>query len=391
MRSKGRNVRLGIETLQESRFERFRDEKLGLIINPSSVNSDFETTLDVFLRTKVAVTALFAPEHGIEGELQDQERIVNFYEKKSSIPVHSLYGKHLAPTKGMLKKVDTLVFDIQDAGARFYTFVWTMELAMEKASLYKKRFIVLDRPNPINGTDIEGPVLDENYSSFVGLYSIPVRHGMTVGELASMFKGEFNIGVELEVVKMKGWERDMWFDDTYLPWISPSPNMPTLDTATVYPGMCLLEGTNISEGRGTTKPFEYFGAPWLKREAVLNELVELKGCRLRPIYFKPLWSKYIGEVCGGFQLYVTDRDVFRPVETALAIIRAIKETHPEDFKWKEPPYEFEEEKLPFDILIGNSIVREMIEDGYSFEDMEDVCNQGLEKFRKARERYLLYE
>lgn len=390
MRNK-ENVKLGIETLQESGFARFKGEGVGLIINPSSVNSHFETTLNIFLKNNVSVKALFGPEHGIEGELQDQERDSTSEGRKSPIPIYSLYGNHLAPTAEMFADIDTVIFDIQDVGARYYTFIWTMVMAMEKAGQYNKRFVVLDRPNPIGGLDIEGPVLDENYSSFVGLYPIPVRHGMTVGELASMFNQEFNIGAELEIIRMKGWQRDMWFDDTYLPWISPSPNMPTLDTATVYPGMCLLEGTNISEGRGTTKPFEYFGAPWLESEIVLDELSKLAGCRLRPIYFKPLWSKYRGKVCGGFQLHVTDRKIFKPVEIVLETLCAIRKIHPKEFKWKVLPYEFEKEKLPFDILIGNSIVREMIEDGCSFEEIQDVCNRGLDKFRETRAKYLLYE
>ena len=312
-------------------------------------------------------------------------------DKKTDIQIFSLYGNRLSPDEEMLENVDSLVFDIQDVGARYYTFIWTMALAMERATEYNKRFVVLDRSNPINGTDIEGPLLDESFRSFVGLFPIPVRHGITAGELALMFNGKFAINVELDIIKMQGWERRLWFDETGLPWVPPSPNMPTLDTATVYPGMCLLEGTNISEGRGTTKPFEYFGAPWLKSEIVLDELSDLDGCRLRPLYFKPLWSKYKGKVCAGFQLHITDRTVFQPLRTALAIILAIRKTHPEDFEWRKPPYEFEEDKLPFDILIGNSKIRQMIENKDSIPNIGEFCNEGLGKFEETRKKYLLYD
>ena len=384
-------TKTGIDVLEEKGFNYFRNERVGVIINPSSVNRNLECASRIFLKNNIKVTSLFSPEHGVKGELQDQEKCLSFKDEKTSIPVYSLYGKHLAPDKGMLKDMDTIIFDIQDVGARFYTFIWTMELAMEKAGQYNKRFVVLDRPNPINGLDIEGPLLEEDYESFVGLFPIPVRHGMTVGELALMFKKELSIGVELEVIKMEGWERALWFDETGLNWVLPSPNMPTPDTATVYPGMCLLEGTNISEGRGTTKPFEFFGAPWLDSKLVLDEIKVLSGCKLRPLYFKPLWSKYKGETCEGFQLHITDRKKFKPVITALEIIHTVRKTHPQDFKWRKPPYEFEEKKFPFDILVGNPTTRKMIEENYSIEDIEEACNEGLEEFKKTREKYLLYK
>ncbi|MCK4233925.1 DUF1343 domain-containing protein [candidate division WOR-3 bacterium] len=385
------NVKTGIDVLEREGFDRFKNQRVGLIINPSSVNRYLESTLKRFKKNNIKITALFGPEHGIRGESQDQEECKGFMDEQSGAPIYSLYGKYLAPLKWMLKNVDTLVFDIQDVGARYYTFIWTMSLAMEKAAQFKKRFIVLDRPNPIGGLEVEGPVLDKEYISFVGLYPIPVRYSMTIGELALMLKNEFNIGVELDVIKMDGWQRAFWFDETGLPWISPSTNMPTLDTATVYTGMCLLEGTNISEGRGTTKPFEYFGAPWIDCDLVLDELSELSGYRLRPICFKPTWSKYVGEPCVGFQLHITDRRRFKPVRTGLEIIRAVRKTHQEDFKWRKPPYEFEEEKLPFDILIGNSRIREMIEKDYSIEEIEKTCGEGIEDFLNIREKYLLYK
>ena len=385
------NVKTGIDVLERKGFSLFNKQRVGLIINPSSVNRNLESTLEVFLRNGVNVTALFAPEHGLRGALQDQEKFMSFKDDKNGIPAYSLYGKHLAPTQDMLENVDVLVFDIQDIGARYYTFIWTMGLAMEKATQYDKRFVVLDRPNPINGIDIEGPLLCKGYESFVGLYPIPIRHGMTTGELALLFKDEFGICVGLDIVKMRGWSRKLWFDETGLRWVSPSPNMVTLDTATVYPGMCLLEGTNISEGRGTTKPFEYFGAPWLNQELVLKKLGKLAGCKLRTLYFRPLFGKYTGETCKGFQLHITDRDKFKPVITALQIILSIKKAHPDEFRWNKPPYEFEAEKSPFDILIGNSDIRKMIDDEASIKDIKKVCNREYAAFLKTREKYLQYD
>lgn len=383
-------VQLGIDALESEGFDRFKYEKLGLIINPSSVTRNIESTLSVFLRKGMKIVALFGPEHGIRGEAQDQEECMGFMDEKCGAPIYSLYGKHLAPHQGMLKDVTTLIYDIQSIGTRYYTFKWTLFLLMQKAAQHNRKLIVLDRPNPINGVDLEGPLLQKEYESFVGLFPIPVRHGMTIGELARLFADEFGIGIELDVVKMKGWERKLWFDETGLSWIAPSPNMPTLHTATVYPGMCLLEGTNLSEGRGTTKPFEYFGAPWLNQDLVLSQLKELPGCKLRPLCFKPLWSKHSGTACMGFQLHVTDRSSFPAVKVALAIIRAIKKTHPDDFKWRKPPYEFEEKKQPIDILIGNSRIREMIEKGDSMSAIEKVCDSGMASFRDLREQYLLY-
>ena len=384
-------VKTGIDVLQEEGFSRFAKKKLGLIINPSSVNRNLQSTLEVFLKNDVKVTTLFGPEHGILGELQDQESYVVSKNNKIGLPIYSLYGNQLAPTQKMLKNVDILVFDIQDVGARYYTFIWTMVLAMKKAAQYEKRFVVFDRPNPINGIAVEGPILKKGYESFVGLYPIPVRHGLTAGELALMLNKEFNINAELEIVTMKGWKRKKWFDMTGLIWVSPSPNMPTLDTATVYPGMCLLEGTNISEGRGTTKPFEYFGAPWLEQELVLKELQLLVGCKLRPLYFKPLWNKYRGKICKGFQLHITYRNRFKPIITALEIILAIRKTHPDKFMWKKPPYEFEEKFLPFDILIGNPDIRKLIDNQASIKDIKKIYNSGLNAFMKIREKYLRYD
>jgi uncharacterized protein YbbC (DUF1343 family) len=257
----------------------------------------------------------------------------------------------------MLDGLDVLLIDLQDVGSRYYTFVWTMYLCMRACERCGIAVVVLDRPNPINGLTIEGPVLDPNHRSFVGMHPIPIRHGRTIGELAQQFRKETFPNCELSVLPLKNWDRAMWFDQTGLPWVMPSPNMPTVDTATVYPGMCLFEGTNISEGRGTTRPFEIFGAPFIDAEKLCAELKSLKlpGVFFRENYFQPTFQKFAGQLCGGAQIHVIDRDEFRPFQTGVEIIREIGRLHPDQFAWKQPPYEYEREKLPIEILLGGPV------------------------------------
>lgn len=257
-----------------------------------------------------------------------------------------------------------------------------------------KSVVILDRPNPINGVDIEGPVLDMNYVSFVGLKPLPVRHGMTIGEIASYIKDKFYPSLELYIIKMEGWKRVMWFDSTGLPWVMPSPNMPTLDTATVYPGMCLFEGTNLSEGRGTTRPFEIFGAPFIEPDRLIKRLEEfrLSGVIFRPLYFELTFQKYARQLCGGCQIHVIDRDRFRPFKVAVAILKAVYELYPSEFQWRRPPYEYEKEKLPIDILAGTDRLRSFIEDGEDLKEIENWWQSQARYFDRAvRRRYLLYE
>ena len=273
------------------------------------------------------------------------------------IPVYSLYGEYREPTAEMLKGLDVLLVDLQDIGTRYYTFIWTMYLCMRACEKHGVAVVVLDRPNPTNGVTTEGPLLDVNYKSFVGMHSIPVRHGRTIGELAQQFRDEVFLECRLSILPMKNWKREMWFDHTGLPWVMPSPNMPTLDTATVYPGMCLLEGTNISEGRGTTRPFEIFGAPFIDGEKLCNELSKLRlpGVFFRENYFQPIFHKLIGELCGGAQIHVMNRNEFRPFQTGVEIIRQVRKIYPEQFQWRQPPYEYEWNRLPIEILIGGPI------------------------------------
>ncbi len=386
-------VKTGLDVILQKKDRELKDLRFGLIVNASSVDARLRDTVTILQDRRYKIICLFAPEHGLWGNSQDQIKEENFYDIYSSLRVFSLYGLTKKPTRPMLEIVDALIFDIQDVGSRYYTFIWTMALAMEAAEQYKKKFIVLDRPNPINGITLEGPVLNQKFRSFVGLFPIPVRHGMTTGELAILFKREFFSDLDLKVIKMRGWQRKMWFDETGLPWIMPSPNMPTLNTAIVYPGMCLLEGTNLSEARGTTRPFEIFGAPWLDPFRLGQELkrLNLPGVCFRPLFFKPTFHKYKNQNCGGLQIYVLDRNRFKPFLTALKILKLIKHRYRQKFAWRQPPYEDEEKLLPFDILAGNNVIRRRIESKKDLGDMERLWQKDLEFFKKKRKGCLLYQ
>ena len=304
------------------------------------------------------LAAFFGPQHGFLGQTQDNMVEWKSYEHpRLHIPVYSLYGEHREPTPEMLNELDVLVVDLQDIGSRYYTFIWTLYLCMRACERCRTAVVVFDRPNPINGVTTEGPTLNPNYKSFVGMHPLPIRHGRTIGELAQQFRDEAFPTCELSVLPVKNWDREMWFDQTGLPWVMPSPNMPTLDTATVYPGMCLLEGTNISEGRGTTRPFEIFGAPFIDAQKLCSELNALRvpGVFFRENYFQPTFHKFAGELCGGAQIHVTDRNAFHPFQTGLEIIRLMRNLYPDQFAWKQPPYEYETEKLPIEILLGGPV------------------------------------
>ncbi|HXU37726.1 MAG TPA: DUF1343 domain-containing protein [Blastocatellia bacterium] len=388
-------MKLGLEVLFQSNLSLLDGARVGLIVNPASINSRFEHAADLFHQhPRIKLTALFGPQHGIRGETQDNMvEWQSFRDDRTAVPAYSLYGETRKPTKEMLEDVDVLVFDIQDVGTRVYTFIYTMALAMEAARECGKLFVVLDRPNPINGVQIEGNILEPEFRSFVGMFPIPMRHGMTVGELALMFNREFGIGCELEIVKMEGWRRSMWYEETGLPWVMPSPNLPTVDTAVVYAGSVLIEGTNVSEGRGTTRPFEIIGAPFINPHALIAELKEeqLAGVVLRPLHFQPAFHKSAGELCGGIQIHVIDRNSFKPVITGIAIISTIRRLHPNLFAWKAPPYEYVHDKLPFDVINGSARLREQIEAGASVPEIEDCWRGGLSDFVKRRHTYLLYD
>lgn len=388
-------VSSGIDRLLKNLPSKIYGLKAGLLVHPASVSKKLIHTKDLLFKNKsIKISAILGPQHGIFGNTQDNMiEWEGFVDKSTGIPVYSLYGKTRKPTKEMLKDTEVFIIDLQDVGARYYTFIWTMALCMEACEEIGIPIVVLDRVNPIGGHLTEGPVLKPEFTSFVGIHPLPVRHGMTIGELALYFKDKFYPKLDLTVIPLKGWRRTQWFDHTGLPWVMPSPNMPTLDTATVYPGMCLFEGTIISEGRGTTRPFEIFGAPFIEPEKLVRRLKDfkLKGVIFRPLYFTPTFNKYSGELCGGAQIHVIDREKFKPFKTAVAILLAIRELYPEIKLWRNPPYEYEFEKLPFDILAGSDRLRKDIERGTPLKDMENWWNEELLVFEKVRSRYLLYE
>ena len=354
-------VDLPLDHLRELWPEKLRGARIGALLHPASVTADLEHASHILERHNgdlFRLCALFGPQHGFLGQTQDNMVEWQGYKHpRLGIPVCSLYGEHREPTAEMLKDVDVLLVDLQDVGARYYTFIWTLYLCMRACEKHGVQVVVLDRPNPINGVTTEGPTLDPAYKSFVGMHPLPVRHGRTIGELAEQFRDEAFPGCRLSILPMKNWERAMWFDQTGLPWVMPSPNMPALNTATVYPGMCLLESTNISEGRGTTRPFEIFGSPFINAEALCRELNNLKlpGVFFRKNYFQPTFHKFAGELCRGAQLHVVDRDNFQPFKTGVEIIKRIRKIHGDQFQWKQPPYEYEWKRLPIEILIGGPI------------------------------------
>jgi uncharacterized protein YbbC (DUF1343 family) len=354
-------VQLPLDHLSELWPKKFRGVRIGALLHPASVSSKLEHASQILERHNgdlFGLAAFFGPQHGFLGQTQDNMIEWDGYEHpRLHIPVYSLYGEHREPTSEMLDALDVLLVDLQDIGSRYYTFIWTLYLCMRACQRHGIAVVVLDRPNPINGVTTEGPVLDPTYKSFVGMHPIPVRHGRTIGELAQQFRDEAFPNCQLIVLPMENWQRAMWFDQTGLQWVMPSPNMPTLDSATVYPGMCLLEGTSVSEGRGTTRPFEIFGAPFIDAEKLCSELnsLRLPGVFFRGNYFQPTFHKFGGELCGGAQIHVTDRNAFRPFQTGVEIIRAIRKSYPDQFAWKQPPYEYETEELPIEILLGGPV------------------------------------
>jgi uncharacterized protein YbbC (DUF1343 family) len=354
-------VRLPIDRLPELWPRNLRGARIGAVLHPASVSAKLAHSsriLESFSPRLFQLTALFGPQHGYLGQTQDNMiEWEGYRHPRLGIPLHSLYGENREPTDGMLQGLDALLIDLQDIGTRYYTFIWTMYLCLKACSARGIPVLVCDRPNPINGVTIEGALPDTSYRSFVGLHPISVRHGKTIGELAVQFRDEAFPECKLEVLPMEGWKRSMWFDQTGLPWVLPSPNMPTLETATVYAGMCLLEATNISEGRGTSRPFELFGTPWIRGEefaAGLNALA-LPGVYFREAYFLPTFHKYAGEICAGAQVHITDRDRFLPFRTGVEVVRYTQASYAGKFEWKPPPYEYEYKRLPIEVLIGGPV------------------------------------
>jgi uncharacterized protein YbbC (DUF1343 family) len=385
-------VRSGLDRLLENPGP-LRGRRVGLVANPTAVTRDLvHAALALRDQRSFELVALFGPEHGIWANAQDLVEVGDSRDPVTALPVHSLYGVTRRPTPAMLTGLDTLVFDVQDVGSRYYTFIYTMLYALEACAEAGVRFVVLDRPNPLGGAAVDGNVLDPAFTSFVGMHPLPVRHGLTVGEAARLFAAERGIAADLHVVAMKGWQRSMTFEDTGLPWVLPSPNMPTVDTAFVYPGGCLIEGTNLSEGRGTTRPFELVGAPWLDPWRLADELERKRvpGVRFRPLCFTPTFHKHAGQACGGVQVHVTDRRRFPAFLAYLLLIQAARRQDPSRFRWRQPPYEYETEKLPIDILCGTHRVRQALESGGSLRRLAAEWRPQLARFRRRRAPFLLY-
>jgi uncharacterized protein YbbC (DUF1343 family) len=388
-------VQTGLEVLLEDPRP-IAGKKIGLVTNQSGVTGDLRHVVDLLHRGRGwQLVTLFGPEHGIWGEAQDMAHVGHSIDPMTGLTVYSLYGASeddLAPKQEQLRGLDALVIDLQDIGARYYTFIYTMALCMREAAKAGVQVVVLDRPNPINGIQIEGNIREDKFSSFVGMFALPTRHGMTAGELSRYFNKIFQLGCDLVVVPMKGWQRSMWWDETGLPWVIPSPNMPTVATATVYPGMCLIEGTNLSEGRGTTHPFELFGAPWLDPFKLAEKLnaAGLPGVRFRPHYFLPTFQKHAGKVCGGVELHVTDRATFEPYRTGLWCVKIANDFDHDKFDWRRETYEFVSDRLAIDLLAGSARYREIVDGGDKIEEWVAEWDAPLREWAKTREEFLLY-
>ena len=385
-------VRLGSDVLAAS--DRLRGARVGIVCNHASVDPTFLHVVDRLAQVDdVRLAAIFGPQHGFRSDVQDNMiETPHGSDSMRRVPVYSLYSETREPTAEMLRDVDVLVIDLQDIGARIYTFIYTMANCLRAAARHEIPVVVCDRPNPIGGVEVEGTCLVSGFESFVGQFPIPMRHGMTIGELAALFNESFAIGASLEIVRMERWHRPMFADDTRQPWVMPSPNMPTLDTAVVYPGTVLFEGTLLSEGRGTTRPFELVGAPWIDAERLADAMnaLDLPGAYFRPAVFEPTFQKHARHACGGCQIHVLDRKAFRPVITGVALIQTLRRLDPSSFTWRPPPYEYEHEKLPIDILAGSDALRRQIESDVPIDEIAASWREDEQAFEELRKPYLMY-
>jgi len=373
---------------------RLKGRRVGIVSNPASVDAGFTHVVDALLAAPgVTVGAIFGPQHGFRSDVQDNMiETPHTSDSARRVPVFSLYSETRTPTAEMLRHIDVLVIDLQDIGARIYTYIYTMANCLRACAAHGIDVIVCDRPNPIGGRDVEGPMLVEGYDSFVGQFPIPMRHGMTIGELARLFNQHFAINARLEVIDMEGWSRPMYGDATGLPFVMPSPNIPTVDSCIVYPGTVLLEGTLASEGRGTTRPFELVGAPWVEAEkfAAAMHARQLPGVHFRAAVFEPTFQKHAKTSCGGCQIHVLDRASFKPVLTGVALIDEMRAANPAAFSWRPAPYEYEHDKEPIDILSGSPALRTAIDAGVRAEELAKTWAVESLPFEKLRERFLIY-
>ena len=386
-------VQLGIDNLLATQPAWLKTARIGLLANQASVDHSLRPSRDRLLAAGVNITALFAPQHGYFAEQQaNMIESDDFIDQRLHIPVFSLYGRTRKPTEAMLSYIDVLLIDLQDVGTRVYTFGTTLALCLEAARRHDVLLVVLDRPNPIGGHLCEGNLLNLELRSFVGHFPIPMRHGLTMGEMARLYNEVFKIGAALQVFTMHGWKRDMFYRQTGLYWVPPSPNLPTPESTLVYPGQVILEGTNLSEGRGTTTPFELWGAPYLRPEALEEFLVhqELSGFVLRAARFTPSFDKWQGESCAGFQIHVSDPETYRPYTTSLTLLQAVITCHREEFQWISPPYEYEFNHLPIEIILGSTDLHTQLEAGVAIQELERSWQPQLDEYHQLRRPYLLY-
>ena len=380
-------VKTGLDVLVEEKLKSIEGDKVGLVINHTALTRDLEFIVDVFRRCGKEIPVVFSPEHGLMGDVADAVKVESYRDPDLDVYVYSLYGKTYEPPLDLVRDLDALVYDIQDLGVRWYTFISTLYYSLRAAAKANTPIYVLDRPNPVTGVAIEGPVLDPRFKSFVGIYRLPTRYALTCGELALLYNKEEGFNADLKVIEMRNWRRSMWYDETGLIWVPPSPNIPSLETATIYLGTCLIEGTNISEGRGTPNPFVYIGAPWIKPRDLARRMnsLNLKGVKFRPIYFRPSVSKYAGERCGGVQVHLIDREKFQPLRTGLYLIKTVMEMYPDKFEWRV----FKGEYF-FDKLIGRGYVRKYLEEGYDIEYIEETWLKDLQEYRDRIKDIMLY-
>ena len=388
------NAAVSVSLGSASLASHLEGHRVGLVANPASVDHDFTHMTDLVAPLSgVTVAALFGPQHGFRSDLQDNMiETDHAHHARLGVPIYSLYGETREPDGAMLAELDLLVIDLQDVGTRVYTYIHTMTNCLRACAHHGVRVLVCDRPNPVGGLTVEGPMLAPGFESFVGLFPIPLRHGLTIGEMAQLCNESFGLGASLEVLPLHGWHRQMYHDETGLAWVMPSPNLPTIDSTIVYPGQVLVEGTNLSEGRGTTRPFELVGAPWLDARAVAGAMNDhqLPGVHFRPAEFQPTFQKHAGEPCGGCQLHVTDRTAFQPVVTTVALLQTCRRLAPDHFAWRQPPYEYETVMPPIDILSGSDQLRRQLDDDIPFDVIARSWETDLQAFRSQREPYLLY-
>ncbi|MDY0410205.1 DUF1343 domain-containing protein [Virgibacillus soli] len=381
-------MKIGLDIFLEKEYKRFKGKKVGLVTNMTGVNEKLIPSIDLFHEhPDITLTALYAPEHGIRGDAKEGETVESMEDPYTKLPVYSLYGANKKPSKEMLDPVDVIVFDLQDIGSRYYTFIYTMAYVMEACAKYEKQFVVLDRPNPVSGVNVEGNLVEEDVRSFVGLLPIPNRHGMTVGELAFLFKHEFDYDCDLTVVPMQGWNRDMYYDHTGLFWVPPSPNTTNIDMNILYTGTCLIEGTNLSEGRGTTRPFEQVGAPFIDGYELAKEFnhKNVPGVLARPTSFIPTYQKHKDKICSGIQLHLVDRTKLHSLHTGIVLLETIANMYPGKFAFLSN----EHDKYFFDLLAGTKKLKEMILEGSS-EAFFMSCEAHIEAFNQQKKPYLLY-